>query len=167
MARLLHKTPAMAWAAFHRGAELFDAGALSRSTAEFERAVSLDPGFPEAHCNLGVNYMELYRPEDAAAEFGRAIQLDPSVSAYHTNLAAALTTLGRPEEGEAEARTAIGLDSASAKAHLMLGLLLARRPETRPAAESHLAYAGRKLPVALTTLEKLHRMEVGPPSTEP
>jgi tetratricopeptide (TPR) repeat protein len=140
---------------------------MSRSTAEFELAVSLDPGFPEAHCDLGVAYMAQNRPEEAAAEFRRAIELDPAISAYHANLAAVLTALGRPDEGEAEARTAIGLDSAYAKAHLLLGLLLARRPETRRAAESHLAYASRQLPVARTALESLYQAEGGSQGGEP
>jgi tetratricopeptide (TPR) repeat protein len=159
VARLLRKTPPQAWASFNRAAKLFDAGAAAQGRAELEKAIALDPGFPEAHCNLGVTYMAMNRTEDAAAEFRRAAELDPAASIYHANLAVALTALGRPEEGEAEARTAIGLDSTNAKAHFLLGLLLERRAGMQPFAERHLAYAGRRIPEALEAIERLRQSE--------
>ncbi len=159
VARLLHKTPPKAWASFHRAAKLFDRGLAAQSGAELERAIALDPGFPEAHCNLGVAYMVMNRTEEAAAEFRRAAELDPDNSVHHANLAVALTALGRPEEGEAEVRTALGLDSTNAKAHYLLGVLLAGRPGMGPFAERHLAYAGRRIPEARAALERLYQAE--------
>lgn len=166
VARLLHKTPPKAWSSFYRAAKLFDTGAAAQA-AELERAVSLDPGFPEAHCNLGVTYMVMERTEDAAAEFRKAIELDPGNSAYHTNMAAALTALGQPDDGEAEAKTAIALDSANAQAHYLLGLLLERHANTRTSAERHLAYAGRRMAEAREALEKLFRAEGAAVRVEP
>jgi len=159
VARLLHKTPAKAWASLDRASKLLAAGATDRSAAELQRAVSLDPGFPEAHCNLGVTYMVSNRTEEAAAEFRRAIALDPGNPAYHTNLGAALAALGRAGDGEQEARTALGLDSANAKAHFLLGLLLAARAEARGEAGPHLAYAAQRMPEARDALTRLQRAE--------
>jgi cytochrome c-type biogenesis protein CcmH/NrfG len=166
VSRLLHKTPSKAWASFYRAAKLFDTGAAAQA-AELERAISLDPGFPEAHCNLGVTYMVMERTGDAAEEFRKAIELDPGNSAYHTNMAAALTVLGRPGEGEAEAQTAVALDSANAQAHYLLGLLLERHADTRPSAERHLAYAGRRIAEAREALEKLFSAEKAAARGEP
>jgi Tfp pilus assembly protein PilF len=159
VARLMHKTPAKAWASFHHAAKLFDAGAAAQGRAEMEKAVALDPNFPEAHCNLGVAYMVMNRTEEAAAEFRRAVELDPGNAVSRTNLAVALTALGRQDEAEAEARTAIGLDSTYAQAHFLLGLLFQRHAVMRPFAERHLAYAGRRIPAALEALERLRQAE--------
>jgi Flp pilus assembly protein TadD len=159
VSRLLHKTPAKAWASFHRAAKLFDAGSAAQGAAELEGAVALDPDFPEAHCNLGVAYMVMNRTADAVAEFRRAVELDPANAISRTNLAAALTATGRQDEAEAEARTAVGLDSTYAQAHFLLGLLLQRHAGMLPFAERHLAYAGRRIPAALEALESLRRVE--------
>jgi len=158
-ARLLHKTPPDAWASFHRAAKFFDAGAVAQGSAELEKAIALDPGFPEAHCNLGVAYMVMNRTAEAAAEFRRAVELDPGNAVSRTNLAVALTALGRQDEAEVEVRTAVGLDSTHAQAHFLLGLLLQRHAGMLPFAERHLAYAGRRMPEALEALERLRQAD--------
>lgn len=160
VARLLHKTPGKAWELYNRGSKLYVEGSIQRGAEELERAVALDPGFPEAHSNLGVIYMVRNRPEAAAQEFRMAAELDPTVALYHCNLGVAMVVLGRAGDGEAEARTAISLDSTYARAYFLLGLLLADRPSAREAAERYLGYASRQLPEAREALERLHRGEV-------
>lgn len=148
IARLRHRPPRKARQAFLRGMKFSQAGANANAAAEFAKAAELDPDFSEAHGNLGVEYTWLNRYDDAVPEFHRAIALDPATSFHHSNLAYTLIRLNRPHEAEAEAQTAVGLDGANATAQFVLGLLLARRPETRALCESHLVYAARTIPEA-------------------
>lgn len=148
IARLRHHPPRKARQAFLRGIKFSEAGAYPEAAAEFAKAAELDPDFSEAHGNLGVEYTWLKRYDDSVPEFRRAIALDPATSFHHSNLAYTLMRLNRPNEAEAEAQTAVGLDETNASAQFMLGLLLARRPETLALCQSHLVYAARTIPEA-------------------
>ena len=158
-ARLRHKFISRAVAAFSRALKLAQSGAWEVGARELEKAIAIDPGFSEAHGNLGVHYFELGRLEQAAHEFRCAIDLDPSASLDHSNLAVVMLLLKHPAEAEAEAQAAIGLDSANFRAHYALGLLLTRRKETREEGTDHLLYAARELPGAHLELAQLFRAE--------
>lgn len=159
MARLRHQPPRKARQAFLRGMKFSQAGADANAAAEFAKAAKFDPDFSEAHGNLGVEYTWLNRYEDAVPEFRRAITLDPATSFHHSNLAYTLIRLNSPHEAEAEAQTAVGLDGTNATAQFLLGLLLARRPETRALCESHLVYAARTIPEAHRVLAWVYRAQ--------
>jgi Flp pilus assembly protein TadD len=158
-AELRHKLISRAVAAFSRALKLAHSGAWEVGARELEKAVAIDPGFSEAHGNLGVYYFVLRRFEQAAYEFRSAIDLDPATSVYHSNLAVDMLLLQRSEEAEVEAQAAIGLDSANFKAHYVLGFVLARRKETRNEAAEHLLYAAREVPEAHLELAQLFRAE--------
>jgi tetratricopeptide (TPR) repeat protein len=156
-ARLRHKFISKAVAAFSRALKLARSGAWEVGARELEKAVAIDPGFSEAHGNLGVHYFRLGRLEQAAHEFRCAIELDPAASLDHANLAVVMLQLQHPAEAEAEAQTAIGLDSANISAHYVLGLLLTRREETRDEGKEHLFYAAREFPEAHLELAQVFR----------
>jgi Tfp pilus assembly protein PilF len=158
-ARLRHKFISKATAAFSRALKLAESGAWEVGARELEKAVAIDPGFSEAHGNLGVHYFRLGHLEQAAHEFRCAIELDPAASLDHANLAVVMLQLGHPAEAKGEAQTAIELDSASFSAHYVLGLVLTRRGETREAGTEHLLYAARELPEAHLELAQLFRAE--------
>lgn len=158
-ARLRHKLISRAVAAFSRALKLAQSGAWEVGARELEKAVAIDPGFSEAHGNLGVHYFKMGRLEQAAHEFRCAIELDPATSLDHSNLAVVMLLMHRSEEAETEAQTAIGLDSANFKAHYVLGLLLTRRGKTREEGTEHLLYAARELPEAHLELAQLFRDE--------
>jgi len=158
-ARLRHKFISRAVAAFSRALKLAQSGAWEVGARELEKAIAIDPGFSEAHGNLGVHYFELGRLEQAAHEFRCAIDLDPSASLDHSNLAVVMLLLKHPAEAAEEAQAAIGLDSANFRAHYALGLLLTRRRETREEGTDHLLYAARELPGAHLELAQLFRAE--------
>ena len=158
-ARLRHKLISRAVAAYSRALKFARSGAWELGAWELEQAVAIDPGFSEAHGNLGVHYFKLGRLEQAAAEFRHAIELDPSTSHDHSNLAVVMVMLRRSAEAEAEAQTAIGLDSTNFKAHYTLGIILTRRRETREEGREHLLYAARELPEAHLELAQIFRAE--------
>lgn len=156
---LRHKVPGKAMSAFIRGMKWAAAGDFLRAAKDFERAVTIDPEYSTAHGNLGVMYINLALPDQAAGEFRRAIQLDPTASSHHANLALALILLKLHKEAEHEAQTAVNLDHSNSKARYLLGFLLARRPETRGKAEEHLMYAARQMPDAHLILADMYRLE--------
>lgn len=55
---------------------LLEDGDLAGAIARFERAIRLDPDFPEAHHNLGVAYRRAGRRSDAVRELRRATGLE-------------------------------------------------------------------------------------------
>jgi len=60
-ARLRHKFVSKAVSAFSRALKLAESGAWEMGARELEKAVTIDPGFSEAHGNLGVHYFKLGR----------------------------------------------------------------------------------------------------------
>jgi tetratricopeptide (TPR) repeat protein len=157
VARLRHRTPGKAWAAFYRGLKLARAESWRQGALELEKAVAIDPDFAEAHNNLGVYDVELKRFDSAAGELRRAIELDPADSVFHGNLSLVLILLHLRPEAEQEARTAVTLDAANSKAQYLLGFLLAQHPETRETAAEHLTYAARELPDAHYLLARIYQ----------
>jgi len=162
-ARLRHKLVGKTVAAFSRSMKFANAGIWQNGALELEKAVAIDPGFSEAHGNLGVHYMALGRVDEAVREFRRAISLDPATSIHHSNLSYTMLLLRRPAEAEAEAQTALGLDSANFTAHYVLGLLFLRHADERAKAVHHLVYAARGLPEAHSVLSQLYHAEGNDP----
>jgi Tetratricopeptide repeat len=51
----------------------------------YDRAIALDEGYADAHCNRGVVLNDLKRLDEALAGYDRAIALDPAHAAAHCN----------------------------------------------------------------------------------
>jgi len=157
--QLRHKPSTKALRAEAKAQDLARGGAHQRAIAELEKAVALDPQFAAAHSNLGVQYALKGQNEKAVAEFRRAVELDPGSAMFHSNLACVLIWMRQFVQAEEHARLAVRLDSSSANAHYLLGVILARRPETRLSAVEQLKTAARQFPRAYLTLAKLYRAE--------
>jgi tetratricopeptide (TPR) repeat protein len=157
--QLQHQPPKKALHAMAKAQDLAQRGANERAVAELEKAIALDPEFAVAHSNLGVQYALLNQNEKAAAEFRRAAQLDPGSSMFESNLACVLIWMRKYSEAEEHARIAVYLDNSSANAHYLLGVILARRPETRASGVSHLKTAARQFPRAYLILAEVYRAE--------
>jgi tetratricopeptide (TPR) repeat protein len=69
------------------GVAEWSTGRATSAIADYKRAISLDPDFPQAHYNLGNAYEELLQEEDAISEYRSAIILDPEMYAAYNNLA--------------------------------------------------------------------------------
>ncbi len=67
-----------------------------------ERAVSLNPGLPQAVLAYGRALARLGETEKAVEQFRRVVQLAPEEDSVHYHLARAYRRLGRPQEAEAE-----------------------------------------------------------------
>src|SRR5204863_9475988 len=88
-----------------------------------QRAVSLDPHYPNAHFALGLVCMWTRRSERAIAAFGEAIKLNPSFAAAHVLLGQMYLYAGRPEDAIEQAETGIRLSPSDPRMFIWLPAL--------------------------------------------
>jgi adenylate cyclase len=88
-----------------------------------QRAVSLDPHYPNAHFALGLVCMWTRRSERAIAAFGEAIKLNPSFAAAHVLLGQMYLYAGRPEDAIEQAETGIRLSPTDPRLFIWLPAL--------------------------------------------
>lgn len=146
--RLRHRAPKAAREAYEKAAKLARRKDVLKAAKELERAIGLDTDFAEAHGDLGVVYACLGRYPEAELELRRTIELIPEESLPRSNLAWVLLAMGRRAEAEGNVRRAIQLSPDNASAHLLIGRLLAEKPETLSEGLRHLEYAARTIPEA-------------------
>ena len=123
VSRLRHKAPKEALKAFARAEKLSRAGDHGMAANELEKAIARDPEFSEAHCNLGVQYAQLGRLQEAAAEFERAIALDTSSFNSYYNLGLVSFQAGDVVQAERNARRALHVSGSNALARSFLEFL--------------------------------------------
>jgi tetratricopeptide (TPR) repeat protein len=102
--RLQHKVPGKAVKELKKAQEASDRQDFAKAIGHLQKAITLDPGFLEAHNNLGVCYLRLHQFDQALAEFQTASKLDPDDAAAGSNLGIVLLDLGRYSEAETVAR---------------------------------------------------------------
>jgi Tfp pilus assembly protein PilF len=104
--------------------------------AEFAKAIELDPGYAEAHHNLGLAHAEQRRYEEAIVAYRKALALPtyPSPELAYHNMGNAYLGLHRLGEAEEAYRAALRLEHRRVETHYNLGALLAmtgRKAEAR------------------------------------
>jgi len=107
------------------------AAGVEAAAVDLERAIGIDPDFPEAHGRLGFLYFRLTRFQQAATELRRAIALNPEFARWHSDLGWTLFGLGDDVSAQQCARRALALEPENASARLLLGVLLAASAESR------------------------------------
>jgi tetratricopeptide (TPR) repeat protein len=96
--------------------------------AAFRRALDDDPGFCEAHDNLGGVLWLQNNAASATSEFRAAVSCNPHLASAHNNLGTVLLYSSHDLDGAIrEFRTAVTLQPGLALAHLNLGKALAAR----------------------------------------
>ncbi len=94
---------------------------------EFDAAVRMAGGFPEAHCNRGVALQELGRLADALAAEDRALALRPNYATAHFNRGNILRDLRRPDDAIAAYDQALKAQSTYPEALVNRGMVLVDR----------------------------------------
>jgi predicted O-linked N-acetylglucosamine transferase (SPINDLY family) len=100
------------------------AGQAGRTDASIEligRAIAIEPGVVEYHCNLAESYQRSGQWEKAIGSLRLAIGLQPDLAAAHNHLGIALSALGRNDEALAAFSRAIELRPEFAEAQNNLG----------------------------------------------
>ena len=106
-------------------------GRAAESIPLLERAIALQPAYPEALLNLGNALHTTGRSEDAIKAFRRAIALNPALPEAHTGLGVALQAEGQLEEAIEHHREALELRPAYPAAWSNLGVALRARGDCR------------------------------------
>ena len=96
-------------------------------------AVTIEPGFAEAHNNLGLVYRMLGDLEKAVSSFGQAILLRPKHHETHKNLSGALLLSDDLDGAAKSMEKALELEPGDFPGWLHLGDIYFRRPDYRQA----------------------------------
>ena len=123
--------------AFEAAAALHRAGDHRGAVAGYHKAISLDPHYVEAYCNLGVDLFELGGVEPALAAYEVALALNPEFVQAHNNRGNGLLRLGRAVEAEAAFRHAHKLAPTMSQPLTNLGQALLAQNRLDEAIETH------------------------------
>jgi tetratricopeptide (TPR) repeat protein len=99
-----------AYASALLGQVLFEEQEWALAARQFERALSDNPGYPDAHAYLGYALDQMGRPEEARPHLRRAVALAPGSAVAHTFLGLHYDRLGDAPAARAEFETAYDLD---------------------------------------------------------
>lgn len=91
-----------------KGVAYANLGLYEEAVRNFDVSVSLDPEYPDTHCERGVSLFEAYRFSEALRALKAAVSLDPSHARPHHFLALLYEHLG--EDGHAARERAIAAE---------------------------------------------------------
>ncbi len=97
-----------------------------KAVSQFEKAVSIDPGYSYAYAGLGITYDMTGDPDKAAGYYRKAIELDPGIPSFYNNLGVSLMADGKVEKAIECFKKCIALDPNSRRAVNNLGLAYGR-----------------------------------------
>jgi tetratricopeptide (TPR) repeat protein len=124
---------------------------LTEAIGECQVAVRIDPGFAQAHDNLGVALSKAGRMQEAVAEFEAALRLEPDNADARNNLDETKGALlsrdpARLPDAIAQYQAALRQNPNSAETEYNLALALAKTPGRLPDAITHFEAALRLNP---------------------
>lgn len=102
--------PSLAVIAFARMKKFGDA------QAQFEKALAIDPAFPDAHVARGTAYLEEGKPAEAIAAFKKALEADPDRAEAHHGVGVAAHRSQNYDEAIASLKRAVELKPDFAEA---------------------------------------------------
>ena len=117
---LKHKIPRQARKANERGIAFAKRNEHVKATAEFARAITLDPQFADAHNNRGSEALFVGNLAEAAREFRSAVELNPALAPSYISLAITELLMGDRKEAREHVRRGITLGDGSADARSVL-----------------------------------------------
>lgn len=106
------------------GLALYKSGDIQGSMVPLQKAIEIDPRFPEAHFNLGNAYNALKRTKEAEAEFAAAVEAQDKFVLARYNLGKIYEGSGRVDQALAQYRRVVDLDPQFVYAHMDLGKIL-------------------------------------------
>ena len=122
---------------FDRGCELDVERATWNEAADcYRRAIELDPGFADAHCNLGSVFFNRGRRADARRHFERTVELVPRHIEGHLNLGTLCEEDGAEERALGHYRQALESDPLFPDVHVSMALIY-EKLELRRTARVH------------------------------
>ena len=119
---------------FERGCELDgERGSYAEAARAYEKAIEIDSGYADAHCNLGSVRYNQGRRDDARRCFERAVELVPAHVEANLNLGALSEEDGRDERALRHYRAALEANPLIPDTHVSLALLYEKQGLRRTA----------------------------------
>jgi tetratricopeptide (TPR) repeat protein len=115
------KLPTNARAHNNLGQALYRRGKIPEAMAAYERALQLQPKYPETHYNLGVALAAQGRTAEAIRHYETALHVQPYYPEALNNMGNALVVLGRVDEAIRYYEEALAVKPDFAEAHNNLG----------------------------------------------
>jgi len=103
------------------GAAYAKRGRTDEAIRRYRQAISIDPGYAEAHNNLGLVLAEEGQLDEAIKHYRTALRLDPAYARVQSNLGAALARQGKLREAIGHFQDALRLDPYLTEAYSNLG----------------------------------------------
>jgi tetratricopeptide (TPR) repeat protein len=103
------------------------AGDHKKAVEQLKSALAVYPQFSLALNELGVQYLFLAQPDDAAATLAEAVKLSPDEVTPRLNYGIALLNQNKFAASEEQLRFVVGKNDSLATAHMYLGISLARQ----------------------------------------
>ncbi|MCC6979063.1 MAG: tetratricopeptide repeat protein [Candidatus Melainabacteria bacterium] len=131
------ESKAQAQASYNKAVQAHLQGKLSEAISQYQNALTLNPEFSQAHCNLGLIYNQQHNYAKALSEFRKSLAINPKDAITYNGIGAAL----RAEKDMVGAiknwQTAVSLDPKLATAHYNLGTAYEIQKDTDRAMESY------------------------------
>ena len=100
-----------------------DNGAIT----ELKKVIAIDPNDADAHCNLGVAYLEKGMWDETIIECKKAISIVPNFAEAHYHLGVTYGNKEMLDEEIMQYKKAISINSNNAEAHYNLGIAYAKK----------------------------------------
>jgi tetratricopeptide (TPR) repeat protein len=111
---------------FRLGKDHYKRGDYQSAIGDFERALSIQPGYADIRNWLGLAYLAAEEPSKALIEFSRALEINPNFIAARINAGAAFTKLDCLEEASQCYRRVLEIDPDNTEARERLAELQLR-----------------------------------------
>jgi tetratricopeptide (TPR) repeat protein len=122
LSAVVKAAPASSQARFKLAQALDGEGRHREAIGALKQAVALQPGFAEAHANLGTIYMRRKQPSAAEASLREALRLEPSMASARIGLGRLLLEREDMDAAALEFELALESDPSLAKAEYFLGV---------------------------------------------
>ena len=151
--------PSKAMKEIRRSQKAFESGDLRASNTHLEKALRIYPDIPQAHFDLGGNYLRLHEYQRALAEFQEFAGTYPDLARAHYGLSAAYFLLHRYVEAEASARRALEISPELIEHRYMVATAMIARGQCTAETKELLRQSEDKFPNASLILAQVYLSE--------
>jgi len=106
------------------GTALLQTGRADEAAIHFQKALEVQPKYPEAHNNLGNVFFQKGRVDEAIAHYQKALEINPKFALARYNLGVTFLQNRRVPEAVGYFQRALEIEPDFAKAHYNLGIAL-------------------------------------------
>jgi tetratricopeptide (TPR) repeat protein len=100
---------------------------FEKAIFHLEKAMEINPAFPDTYYNLGVVFSQQGRFDKAIPYFEKALKIKPDYGAAHSNLGVLFTRQGQTEKAIFHLEKSLSINPDSAEAHYNLGISFDRQ----------------------------------------